>query len=239
MAELPDKTPKQDNKYRPPKGVVPPQFGGTRRALNRTAQGADLRFRLFAKQFVACKFNGKAAAIMCGYSPVNAENQAKAMLRDPRVIQLLDEEFEKIVKKHDLTIDAVVMELKALGFSNMLHYVRKEGETYVLDMSETTPEQMSAIHEIVWEERVVKTQDLHDADLGPVRETVTDRRTRLKLHPKHAPLQDLLKHLGGFLGKGSAPGEGDVTNVFMTNVNITAQDASREYQALVSGRRSG
>lgn len=230
------KPPKPPRRYHPPKGVVPPQFGGTRRVAGRTLRDAALRRQLFAKQFIACKFNGKMAAIMCGYSPKNAEDQAKTLLRDPRVIAILEVEFDRLATRHDLTIDKVVMEMKALGFSNMAHYLRKEPDgSYVLDMSETTPEQLKAIAEFTVVENVIKTQEVHDAELGMVRQTVVQRRSHIKLHPKHAPLQDLLKHLKPSAGMGGEGGEG-TTNIFLTQVNINAVDASKEYQAFVSGR---
>lgn len=176
---------------------------------------ALMKRQAFAKALIAFKFDTQAAAISVGCSPKSAASLASQMICEPGTQALIQGELDKLFKKHDLTTDKVVTELKALGFSNMGDYVRIEEGVPVLDFSTVTREQMAAVASIEVHETFL-TGDSEDEPRG--RQSI-NRRTSFKLHPKHAALQDLLKFLTANGRFDPPPPAGTVINNY-TQVNI-------------------
>lgn len=142
-------------------------------------------------------------------SDKTATEAASRLLKNSNVIARVDELRQKVAERHNVTVDKIVRELAALGFSNMLDYIRttSDGDAYV-DLSALTREQAAAISEIVVEEyKEGKGDDARDV-----------KRTRFKLTDKRAALVDLGKHLGMFkevkevTGKNGAPIQAEVTH---------------------------
>jgi phage terminase small subunit len=157
--------------------------------------------------------NATEAYRRAGYSPnmsdKTATEAASRLLKNSNVIARVDELRQKVAERHNVTVDKIVRELAALGFSNMLDYIRttSDGDAYV-DLSALTREQAAAISEIVVEEyKEGKGDDARDV-----------KRTRFKLTDKRAALVDLGKHLGMFkevkevTGKNGAPIQAEVTH---------------------------
>lgn len=57
------------------------------------------KYKIFAKTYVMNGFNGKEAAISAGYSTKTAEQQASRLLRNVKVLELIDEEMKILSKR--------------------------------------------------------------------------------------------------------------------------------------------
>jgi len=69
----------------------------------------------FVKEYLK-DYNGKQAAIRAGYSEKTAENQASRMLRLVKVAEYLGKRQIEKEKKIGITIEAIIDELKEIGF---------------------------------------------------------------------------------------------------------------------------
>ena len=83
--------------------------------------------KLFAKYYVALKFNGSAAYIKVSpkTSPKVARSEASKMMAKPSVQKLVQEATKKVAKRALKTADDVVRELELLAFSNPINIVEK------------------------------------------------------------------------------------------------------------------
>lgn len=124
-----------------------------------------------------------------GYKPDdgNASRLAKLPEIKARVLELTGQAAEKA----GITIEAVLAELARIGFSNMLDYVRINGDgDPQINLAELTREQAAAIQEITINTRTERGgEDRPDAEVKSV---------RFKLSDKRGALVDLGKHLGMF-----------------------------------------
>lgn len=71
--------------------------------------------KCFADEYLK-DYNGKQAAIRAGYSEKTAENQASRMLRLVKVAEYLGKRQIEKEKKIGITIEAIIDELKEIGF---------------------------------------------------------------------------------------------------------------------------
>jgi len=69
----------------------------------------------FADEYLK-DYNGKQAAIRAGYSEKTAENQASRMLRLVKVAEYLGKRQIEKEKKIGITIEAIIEELREVGF---------------------------------------------------------------------------------------------------------------------------
>lgn len=159
----------------------------------------------FARAYV--ETGNASEAYRTAYAPKKMKDasiaiEACRLLDHPKVALMVKAMRDEVAARHSVTVDKIVKELAALGFANMLDYIRTtpEGDAYV-DLSALTREQAAAISEIVVEEyKEGRGDDARDI-----------KRTRFKLTDKRAALVDLGKHLGMFkeikelTGKNGAP----------------------------------
>ena len=80
-----------------------------------TKTGITTRQKSFADEYLK-DYNGKQAAIRAGYSEKTAENQASRMLRLVKVAEYLGKRQIEKEKKIGITIEAIIDELKEVGF---------------------------------------------------------------------------------------------------------------------------
>lgn len=135
--------------------------------------------------------NGTQAAIRAGYSKKSAYSQAEELLKIPEVRKHLDQQQAKLAEKHGITVDRIIEELAKIGLANMGDYTRLAGSERVIDLSETTRDQLAAVSEMTVE----------DFTLGRGDDARDVRRVKVKLADKRAALVDLGKHLGMFREK--------------------------------------
>lgn len=63
--------------------------------------------------------NGTQAAIRAGYSPKTAEQQASRLLRNVKVIEILQAKRAEVSKRNDLTVDWVIQRLMAIADTSL------------------------------------------------------------------------------------------------------------------------
>lgn len=195
---------------------------------------AEEKLDLFCSALLVFKFNATQAAISIGVPPTGAATFASRTLRNPKFQSRLYDKLEALKIKHDLSIDKVVMELKLIGFANLADYTRLTPDGYrVIDMSETSREQLAAVGEITVEEDVVAGRKGDDDEPSA---GILKRRTKIKLHDKKSALVDLLKFLQGNLGKydGAQINDNSVTN--NVQVNVTVREAEQTYRKMLDGK---
>ncbi len=207
----------------------------------KALEKAEERLGLFANALLAFRFNATQAAISIGVPPRGASTFASKALRNPKFQSLLTDKLEALKHKHDLTIDKIVMELKAIGFANLADYTRLTPDGLrVIDMSTATREQMAAVAELNVEEDVLAGKGARHSDDADENDSanVLRRRTKIKFHDKKGALVDLLKFLQGNLGKmdGAVVNDNSVTNLTQNNVNITVKEAEEAYRKMIDGK---
>lgn len=191
------------------------------------------RERMFAQAYLAARFNGKTAAIMCGVAPGAAATEGARFLRSPTVQAALNDLVNEQIARHGLTVDRMMLEAKKLGLSSMANYTRKTDDgSLVIDFTDTTEDQMAAVESITVEE--------YTEGRGEGARTV--KRTKLKLHSKLEAMNLIIRVLTATMGKGGGPllpepGPGSTVvnnfNLTQTNVSMTAADATAEYRKML------
>lgn len=81
-------TPLEGDIVKSPKVQVKPK------RLVKSTKGTEIRYRRFAKHYNETG-NGTKSAIAAGYSPLSAAQQASALLKNPKVLELLNKNVEK------------------------------------------------------------------------------------------------------------------------------------------------
>lgn len=184
----------------------------------RPSRKTDARWKLFAREYIK-DLNGTRAYIAAGYSKRGADAGASRLLGNIKVRKLVEELAEKRNKKLDLTAEQVLAELKLMGFSNMLDYIRIQGGNAYIDLSKLSREQAAAIQEITVDEYTEgRGDDARDV-----------KRIRFKLADKRGSLELLGKHLRLFAEKHEVSG-GDPIRVIVEYIgepaNTTTTKAS-------------
>lgn len=165
----------------------------------------NLKQAKFVDEYILLK-NATQAAIRAGYSPTTAQWSGPLLLRKPHVSEAVRAKQEALAAKYNVTQEKLIGEFAKIAFSNMGDYMRvgPDGDP-VLDFSNLTPEEASAISEIT-------TERYMEGNGEDAREL---KRVKFKLHDKLSALVSLGKHLGMFNEKVDV------------NVTVTHKLASR------------
>ena len=159
--------------------------GAPSKHVNKSSQ----RYERFCRAYVR-DLNGTRACIAAGYRPAGAAVQATILLRKPKIRERIAVLQAQRAAEFDLSADLIVDELKRLGFSNMLDYMRldEDGKPVGLDLRNLTRDQAAAIQEV--------TEDTTGGTGDGERRLIL--RTKFKLADKGANLERLGRHLGMF-----------------------------------------
>lgn len=144
----------------------------------------------FAEEFVV-DLHATDALLRAGYKPTkrrHAGEIASRLLKSPRVQDRIGELQAEISRRTQISADRVLQEFARIGFANMADYTRVVGGERVLALENATRDQLAAVAEIT-------VEDFVD---GRGEDTRQVRRTKMKLHNKHAALASLAEHLGLF-----------------------------------------
>lgn len=188
------------------------------------------RERIFVDAYMA-NFNGAQAAIAAGYAAKSASVAGSTLLARPNVIKLLSERRDALMKKHDVTLDKIMMEWKLIGFANMQDYTTIDSEGHlVLDLSKCNRDQLAVVSEM--------TTDIYMEGKGEDAREV--KRVKMKLHSKLEALDKMMRCLGGYEGKEAPTYNVNQTiinndNRVQTMVNLGPAEAAKEYTALLEG----
>lgn len=133
--------------------------------------------RFIAEYLVDC--NEEQAAIRAGYAKKSAHSTGSRLLKLPAVRRALQSGQRDRCARTNITQDAVVRELAAVGFASLKDVCEWDGgQLSIVDSKRLTSEQAASIAEIT--------------------ETVTSRggTVRIKQHSKLKALEMLAKHVG-------------------------------------------
>jgi phage terminase small subunit len=172
--------------------------------------------RRFVEEYII-DLNGAQAAIRAGYAPNSARQEAHRLLTNAYIEAAISELIRARSERTRITADRVVEELAALGFANIIDFMRigDDGDPYV-DMSNLTRAQAAALQEFV-------VEDFKDGRGEDARDV---RRIRIKMRDKLRPLVELGKHLGMFKAR-------ELTVVQATNDTLhvdTLADLAERYE---------
>lgn len=153
--------------------------------------------------------NGTQAAIRAGYSPESATSTASEILRYPDVQNRISELQAALRDKNEGLAQAVIDELKKVGFANIQDYI--EDGNVISNLKKIPKEQAAAVASV---KKSITTFD------GGEKEVV-----EFKLWDKLSALEKIGKHLGIF----EADNKQKATNIVVepvTGMVIKKKDAS-------------
>lgn len=205
------------------------------------------RRRMFVDAYFAHGFNGSAAAISVGVPPRSASKMASTWLRQDVVVKMMNERYEALKLKHEMSLDAAIAEMAHVGRANIAHYLKRNPESNAvevdadgqvsIDFTMTKFEEFAAVGEITVTERVLKVDRKDDEGSSETIETkVVSRRTTLKMHDKIAALDKLMRYFGAYNGKEAPTINDNRTQVLVQDggtVNLTQEDAADEYRKML------
>jgi phage terminase small subunit len=215
-------------------------------ALKRTGHSSQERRlaqkRAYVQAYFAHNFNQRAAAISVGVAPKSAAQVASNWMRQDDVVGLLNEEWEKLRVKHEMSLDVAIEQLKRIGVSSIAHFLKRDELTGkpelddkgmpIIDFTQTTLKEYSGIAELTVTERVL---DVKQGEDGSTR-TVTARKTHLKMMDRIAALDKLVRILGGYEGKEPPTFNDNRTQIVADQVTVTTQEsAADEYRRMING----
>lgn len=140
----------------------------------------------FAKEYVV-DLNGSQAAIRAGYSVKGADLQARRLLGDDRVSDIIRKVRETISERLEITSDKVLQEIAALAFSNIHDFVDENNNIKKLhDLPRLTTKAVAGIE---------TTETIRPIGGGEFSREIV---TKLKFHSKVSSLDQIARHLGMF-----------------------------------------
>lgn len=137
------------------------------------------RYRAFAKRYIV-DFNGKDAAIECGYSPRSAHNQASRLLRRDDVRAMIGEEIEARNARTEWDADMVKIRLEKILTADIADIVDENG---IFKPIREWP--------MIWRTGLVAGIDVQEINSGDgeggrvIKAKVIDRLRSLELLGKH------------------------------------------------------
>ncbi|MFA9395905.1 MAG: terminase small subunit [Halodesulfovibrio sp.] len=142
------------------------------------ARKISAKQRRFINEYVT-DYNGCLAAYRAGYSKRSASTTARRLLAVPEIVKEIQERQQERAERTQVTQDAVIRELAAVGFASLKDVCTWDDGHLVL----------------------INSQDLSDAQaasIAEITETVTTRggTVRVKQHSKLKALEMLAKHVG-------------------------------------------
>lgn len=159
---------------------------------NHPAELCTQRDHEFVRHYLKMQ-NGTRAAIAAGFPPASAHVTASRLLKNTKVLTLIEQARQKMRERTEISIEKLVTELARIGFANMEDFIRIDGEGQPhIDLSDVSTDDMAAIQEITTETFMEGPEEMQ-------REV---RRTKIKLHPKLDALEKIAKHLGLYGRKG-------------------------------------
>jgi phage terminase small subunit len=167
------------------------------------------KHELFAQE-LAKGTPASQAYVIAGYS-ANDGNAVRLKGND-KVASRVEEILSAVAEKCGVTVERIVNELSLLGFSNMLDYVKVDGEGDPrVNLGDLTREQAAAIQEIT-----VNTRTERGGEAKPDAEV---KSVKFRLIDKRAALVDLGKYLGMFKEKVEHSGAVSLTPTINVNGN--------------------
>lgn len=157
---------------------------------------ADARRKLFIAAYLSNNKNGTKAAIEAGYSEKTAHAKACALLKDPRVSSAILEAEDKLLAKHNMTAESVLMQLGRIVNFDIRKLYNPDGT-------------LKSIHELDEDTALAISSFEIDEEKS---EGVTIGFTRkVKGHDKNKAIDSAMRHFGLFEKDNSLKLTGNVT----------------------------
>lgn len=144
----------------------------------------NIRQEKFVQEYMK-DLNATQAAARAGYSKKRANETAARLLTYPQVQAEITRLKKKMADKNEGLAQAVIDELKKVGFSNVQDFIG--GDNSVVDLSELEKDKVAAVSSV---KKVTTTFGGED---GGIKESV-----EFKLWDKVSALEKLGRHLGLF-----------------------------------------
>ncbi len=171
--------------------------------------------RKFVTEYLKNGGNGTQAAITAGYSKTSAHDTAHELLKRPEISREIEERGTKAIQIADASVERIVRELSALGFSNLTTILNPDGG--LKPVSQWPAEITVCISSMEFEDTIVMEPDPTDPKL-PARERHVQYVSKIRLWSKTTALT-LLAQFRKMIGAGdSIPGEQRQTFV---GLNVT------------------
>ena len=151
---------------------------------------------MFAKEYLV-DLNATQAALRAGYAPRSARQQAQRLMTNVDILTAINAGMARRSKAIEIKAADVLAELGKLAFSNVLDFMRPDGNGgMVVDLEAITRDQAAAISEVTVEQTAPAREEGTDTPATPAM-----MKIKLKLADKRAPLELVGKHLGMFSDK--------------------------------------
>lgn len=152
-----------------------------------------------------------------------AQVRAFDMLNRPLVQAAIAQKVDALAERYDVSMDALVRELSYMAKSRFGDYFRitEDGEPFV-DLSEATPEALSAIQSVT-------VEDVKEGRGDDARDI---RKVKLSFYDKQSAIDKLIRIQGGYAPTGvhvSVSGGLQIESKAVT-VSMTAEQAAEYYQ---------
>lgn len=186
------------------------------------------RERMFLAALPAMNFNITAAAMACGVPPGSAPVWAYKTLKTERFQAMLATYVNGVVEKHDVKLDKLVMELKALAYSNIADFCEVDGAGQLsVNFANCSREQMKVISSVKVRERVLKSMEGSQ---------LVERTTEFRMHNKQDALLALIRYAeNGAKGLDPAP-TNNIFNIDNRQVHVTVEQKADIYREMLEGQ---
>ena len=176
----------------------------------------------------------RRAAMRAGYTARSASNQGRVLLKDPRIIVVIQYLQARRIARTEVTTENVVRELAVLGFARMDDFMEEDDQGKLrLSLEKASKGQaglaaVSSIRQDTYLER-----EGVDEDGKPIFEPI--KKVEIKLWDKLGALDRLMRHLGAYNDALDLNLSGGPLGASVKMKDMTAADATDAYMDLMQG----
>lgn len=169
----------------------------------------------------------KDSAVRAGYSEKTASSMAQKLLRNPRVLAVIEYNEKQLAKKLGISQSALIHELSNIGFSNIMEYL--DVETHEIDTYENDIHKKRIIHK----KQVLVAKDLSQIPPELMRAVKSIKQTKYGVEIILYDKLPAIKEMAIMLGH-RAPDEGPKTNILNVYTDETKPDQIEDKNDLIS-----
>lgn len=157
----------------------------TRPKAGTSKEAAADRRADFVREYIKNGRNGTQAAIAAGYAEKSAHVQAARLLKDDKVLAMVERRVARAAEISGLTVERTLMEVARLAYSDPRQFLLPDGTLKPTD--EWTPDMAAAVASL-------EVEEMH---LGSGEDRKFAGYTKkLKFWDKNAAIEKAMKHLG-------------------------------------------
>jgi phage terminase small subunit len=184
--------------------------------------------RRFVEEYLV-DLNATQAAIRAGYKRQTAHGSGFENLKKPEIAAALQEAMDQRARSTEITVDRVLREIAALGYSDVTHYVVDDA-TNTLTLAPYAPRNaMRAVSSVRRKIRTIPQKD------GP---PIIEQELEFRLWDKNTALTNLGKHLRLFLDRIELVGPMvQELRRMAVERGMTPEEVLAEAEAIANGQR--